>query len=133
MDKFEKLTAIHSDGDWKEWLNDLFEDKLLEWDKKYGLEVSEEEIGRFALAFKNVTQEQGADLADEVYEFCPDIVDQGVGCLDEMVEMYEESGQELPENIRVLTEGIDFEDDDFGIRILEKALILGEKINFWWD
>lgn len=63
-----------------------------------------------------------SDLAKEIYEFRPDTIDQGYGCMDDMVSMAGESGQALNADVRQLVDGIDFSIEDFGLEILERDL-----------
>jgi len=62
------------------------------------------------------------EIAIELYEFCPDIIDQGFGCMDDMLTMMSESGQEIEDQTKALLEGVDFDNPDFGLKILLNAL-----------
>jgi hypothetical protein len=72
-------------------------------------------------------------FAQEIYEFCPDIVDQHFGCFGEIFEAMEESGEEIPEETKKLIEGIDFSSDDYGLNLLEQALKIDGRVELWWD
>ena len=63
--------------------------KLKEWDKKLGLtfEVIE---GDQVSAYMSKTPDDPKSFAKEVYEFCPDIVDQGFGSMRELIKSYKE-------------------------------------------
>lgn len=69
----------------------------------------------------------------DLYDFCPDLVDQGTGCVHEMVEMAEETGEELPPHMAVLIEGIDFSDENYGLEILKRELQVKRSVKLWWD
>ena len=49
-----------------------------------------------------------SSLVAEIYEFCPDVIDQNLGCMDDMVDMMKESGQKLSPEVEKLIEGVDF-------------------------
>ena len=72
-------------------------------------------------------------FAQDLYSFCPDLVDQGTGCVHEMVEMLEETGEELTDNIREMIEGIDFTDEKYGVEILKREIQKRKKVILWWD
>src|SRR3954447_2805746 len=57
-----------------------------------------------------------------LYEFCPDLVDQGTGCVHEMIEMMQETGEELPPEMKKLIKGVDFTDENYGLEILKREL-----------
>jgi hypothetical protein len=69
----------------------------------------------------------------ELYAFCPDLVDQGTGCVAEMVEMAGEMGESIPPGMKELIEGVDFEDENYGLEILKRELQRGMKVMLWWD
>ncbi len=69
----------------------------------------------------------------ELYAFCPDLVDQGTGCVAEMVEMANEMGEEIPPGMKELIEGVDFEDENYGLEILKRELQRGMQVMLWWD
>jgi hypothetical protein len=108
---------------------------LIDWDERFGVEISEIGHDRVVVAFRSLPDDADAvdALAREIYTFCPDVVEQGFGCLGEMIEMSEETGREVPPEVRVLVEGIDFDDDDSGIEILKRDLVAQRVVRLWWD
>jgi hypothetical protein len=84
------------------------------------------------IEFVTIPEDMDAFVRD-LYEFCPDIVDQGAGCVADMVEAMEEAGEELPDAMKMLIEGIDFEDEDFGLEIVKRTLQIDKSITLWWD
>jgi len=84
------------------------------------------------VSFTNLPEDVSA-LAREIYALCPDVVDQGHGCMDDMLSMAEESGQELPPDLAALVDGIDFGDEDFGLLILQHDLKAKRQVARWWD
>jgi hypothetical protein len=59
--------------------------KLVDWDDIYGIDIFQAETDTIQLRLKSLPPDLLA-FANEVYEFCPDIVNQGVGSVDELVE-----------------------------------------------
>ena len=69
----------------------------------------------------------------QLYDFCPDLVDQGTGCVGDLVEMAQESGEPIPAELQAVIEGIDFEDENYGLEILKRELMRDKKLTLWWD
>ena len=69
----------------------------------------------------------------DLYEFCPDLVDQGTGCVHEMVEAMEETGEELNPEMKALIEGVDFSDENYGLEILKREIQRTPSVTLWWD
>ncbi|APU09714.1 hypothetical protein A5M85_05275 [Cellulophaga lytica] len=82
-DKFDILRVQKTDGiNFDIDNNDVIE-KLKVWDKNYGIEILGADYDWVALTFNNNINDAAA-FAAEVYDFCPDSVDQGVGELSEL-------------------------------------------------
>lgn len=120
--------GINSDVDTQEVI-----DTLEAWDKQFGIEISEVGHDRVTVDFEKISDVDIYSLADEIYEFCPDVIEQGFGCMDDMVDMAEEHGFPLDENTQKLIEGVDFSNDDFGIELLRRSLIQTKQVALWWD
>jgi hypothetical protein len=105
---------------------------LTDWDTRFGIELSDVAADRLVVRFAKLPADL-APFAREIYEFCPDIVDQGFGCMDDMVATFEAADREIPAEFRPLVEGIDFEDPDFGLTILQRDLVAKRSITLWWD
>ncbi len=67
-------------------------------------------------------------FASDLYSFCPDIVDQGTGCLREVIE-----DMGVPLNMTGLVEDIDFSDDNYGLEILKRLISRDRQLKLWWD
>jgi Domain of unknown function (DUF4253) len=55
------------------------------WDTAYGINIFQAETDTIRLTLTKIPDEL-KKFAEEVYEFCPDIVDQGVGSVDKLAE-----------------------------------------------
>ncbi len=87
---------------------------------------------RIDIEFETLPADMDAFVKD-LYAFCPDLVDQGTGCVHEMVEAMEEMGEELSPEMKQLIEGVDFGEENYGLTILKRELERGRKIMLWWD
>lgn len=132
MNKFDIITEQGTNGINCDITTKDIVEKLKKWDSLYGVTIDAVAHDRFELRLNSLPSDMES-FAKEVYAFCPDIVDQGFGCLDEMVEMMEESGQPIPSETQKLISGIDFNDEDYGVKLLQKAIEESKEISFWWD
>lgn len=106
--------------------------KVQAWDKMLELEVLEITHDSVTIHFKSLPTDT-KEFAEELYKFCPDIVDQHFGCFDEILTEMEEAEQNIPEHLKTLVEGIDFSSERYGLDLLEKSLKEDGRIQLWWD
>lgn len=106
--------------------------KLEDWERRFGITISDVSYDQVTVYFQTLPDNL-QEIAIELYEFCPDIIDQGFGCMDDMLAMMLESGQEIDEHTRLLLEGVDLDNPDFGLKILGNALKIEKKVSLWWD
>ena len=66
---------------------DLIE-KLEEYDNEYGISILQAETDTVVVAFETLPDEF-IELAEDIYEFCPDIVDQGSGDINDIIDSLE--------------------------------------------
>ena len=76
--------------------------QLKEWQKVCAFRVVSAEGDRVEVEFDSLPTDMEAFVRG-LYKFCPDLVDQGTGCVHEYVEMMEESGGEIPAEMKKLT------------------------------
>ena len=93
--------------------------KLKEWDEQLGIDLSDIGFDRVTVKFHKLPDNLTA-FAKEIYEFCPDTIEQGYGCMAEMIEAAEEMGEEIPDHLKELIEGVDLEAENYGLVLLEK-------------
>lgn len=105
---------------------------LKQWQSLCSFEVRGAEGDMVDIEFKTLPQDMDAFVRD-LYDFCPDLVDQGTGCVHEMIEMMEESGDKIPPDMEKLIERIDFSDENYGLEILKREIEHGMKVRLWWD
>jgi hypothetical protein len=132
MDKFAELRKKDTnEANYELDTEDVIE-RLQKWDAAYGVELSDVGHDRVAVKFKKLPADVGA-LAAEAYEFCPDVIDQHFGCFAEMIEAMEEMGEEAPEGLSDLVEGVDLEDENYGLELLKRSLEQTKAVALWWD
>jgi len=105
---------------------------LQDWDEKYGIRLEEVKQDSVLVTFKTLPDDVAA-LAADIYEFCPDTVDQHFGCFAELVEMAEETGEDAPPHVLALIDGVDLGDDDYGVELLRRSLAKNKSVALWWD
>lgn len=128
----DELKANSTNGANYEVSNEDVIARLEAWDAKYSIEISDIGHDCVTVTFKSLPEDT-RPLAEEIYEFCPDTVDQGFGCYDEMIEMAEEMGQELDPKILKFAEGVDFSDENYGVELLARSLNKEKAVALWWD
>jgi len=112
--------------------NNAIIDRLTKWQSLCSFEVKSAEGDQIDIKFNTLPTDMDAFVRD-LYEFCPDLVDQGTGCVHEMIEMLEETGEELDPETAKLVEGVDFSDETYGLEILKRELQKNKQVTLWWD
>jgi hypothetical protein len=104
--------------------------RLTRWQSLCGFTVTGAKGDTVDIRFETLPADMDAFVRD-LYDFCPDLVDQGTGCVHEFVDAAGED--ELPPAMRELIEGIDFEDEDYGLEILKREVTRDRRVSLWWD
>jgi hypothetical protein len=105
---------------------------LTQWQSLCSFIVKSAEGDRIEIEFTTLPKDMDAFVRD-LYEFCPDLVDQGTGCVAEMIEMAEEMGEELDPEMLKSIESIDFSDENYGLEILKREIEAKKSVMLWWD
>jgi hypothetical protein len=50
-----------------------------------------------------------------------------------MIEAMEEMGEDVPEGLSELVEGVDLEDENYGLELLKRSLERTKAVALWWD
>ena len=82
-DKFDILRASNSDGINHDITNEKLIKKLQSWNKKYNIDIWQAETDTVQLTIERLPKNLES-FAQEVYEFCPDIVNQGSGNISDI-------------------------------------------------
>lgn len=82
-DKFDILRVSQSDGINYGITNEKLIEKLKSWDEKYEVDIWHAETDTIQLTIESLPKDL-SEFAQEIYEFCPDIVDQGSGNISDI-------------------------------------------------
>jgi hypothetical protein len=132
VDKYQPLRDAGTNGINFDLDTDAVIAHLKKWDTDHGIELSDVKGDAVLVRFTRLPKDVAA-LAKDIYEFCPDTIDQHFGCFAEMVDLADETGEELPENIAELIEGVDLSDENYGLELLERSLRKNKTVHLWWD
>ena len=131
-DEFGKVaTAKTSAPNFDLDTDDIIEE-LARWKKLCSFTITKATGDSISIQFETLPKDL-SKFVEDVYSFCPDVVDQGTGCVAEAIEAMEEMDEEIPKNMKKLAEGLDAEADDFGLRVLERELQQKKALTLWWD
>lgn len=112
--------------------NEAIVERLAQWQSQCKFTIIGAKHDTVEIEFQSLPQDMDAFVRD-LYEFCPDLVDQGTGCVHEMIEVMEEAGEELDPEMADLIEGVDFDDENYGLEILKRELKKKNGVTLWWD
>ena len=82
-DMYDILRAFKTNGTNYDIDTDNLINKLDNWDREYGLSIIGADFDWVDVKFDKLPQDVKA-FSEEIYEFCPDAVDQGVGSIEEL-------------------------------------------------
>jgi len=131
-DAVSKMKEVGTNGvNYDIHAEDIIE-QLTKWSAHMEFEVTE--IDRSYVKLKLFSLPNNLpEFCREVYEFCPDTIDQGYGAIAESLEMAEETGTDIDPKLWKLAEGLDPESEDFGLKIMERDLPDKMALMLWWD
>jgi hypothetical protein len=112
--------------------NEAIIQQLDRWDLLYGIEVSDVGSDKVTVRFLSLPESLDA-LAREISEFCPDVLDQGFGCVDDMLAMQARDGQDIAPEWARLIDGVDLKHPDAGLMLLQRSLRATGRVALWWD
>jgi len=102
--------------------------RLQQWQALCKFRINRAEGDTIEINFDTLPADMDAFVKD-LYDFCPDLVDQGTGCVAEMIEEMDE----VPPAMQKLVEGIDFADENYGLEILKREIQSKKSLQLWWD
>mgnify|MGYP000058812300 CR=1 FL=1 len=88
--QFEVLKRVETQAPNYDISNQKIIDKLKEWDKEVNFKMVVADEDRFEALMLNKPKDL-KKFAQEVYEFCPDVIDQGYGSMKDMLKDYKEN------------------------------------------
>jgi ankyrin repeat protein len=128
--KFQELYEKQTNGINCDLTTDDIVQRLEQWNVLYSIEISDVENDGLVVRFASLPDDL-SEFAREIYEFCPDTIDQHFGCMDDMVNTM--GAEALPPELAELIEGINFEDESFGKVLLQRSLERSKQVSLWWD
>ena len=131
-DPFSAIRQAHTGGPNYGFDTNAIIARLTKWQALCSFSVTSAEGDAVDIKFETLPKNMDAFVRD-LYEFCPDLVDQGTGCLHEFIETTGDSGEELTPQMRKLIEGVDFTDENYGLEILKRELQQTMSVKLWWD
>ncbi len=127
-DPFKLLRDKGTAGENFELTTDDIISRLEQWMEISSFEITDASEDSLSIKFSRLPEEL-EEFAEDIYDFCPDVVDQGFAAMDD----FEDDDSEESEEMMELTEGLDPEDPDFGLKVLVKALERDKALDLWWD
>ncbi|MDR9402880.1 MAG: DUF4253 domain-containing protein [Halothece sp. Uz-M2-17] len=106
--------------------------KLEEWNQQCHFSIARVSKDTIDLRFQSLPNDLDA-FCQDIYEFCPDVIDQGYDCIPEMIEMAENRGQEVNAEIQDLIADVDLNAEEIGFILLKKDLPKRMQLTLWWD
>lgn len=134
-ERYAELFARHTNGINCDIDTEDIVKKLMDWDQRYGIRFENVTHDGLLVHFDRIPNDPQALalLSEEIYSFCPDVIDQGFGCMDDMLDMFDEQGLALDDATQALIAGVDFEDENFGLVLLARSLTADQQLSLWWD
>lgn len=132
MDKFELVRKAGTSAKSFELTTNQIVEILNHWDELFGIDIAEATEDSVVVRFNGLPDDLD-ELIAEIYEFAPDIVDQGFECFPDALANPKFLDEETMTDIRELSEGIDFSDENYAFEILRKAIQRDQSIALWWE
>ena len=89
-DPFKLIEQIGTNGVNYDIYNPDIVKKLKEWDEEVDFKIVVIDVSRIH-AYMNKLPNKIKEFSSDVYEFCPDVIDQGYSSMDEMISDYKEN------------------------------------------
>lgn len=89
-DKYESLRAFGTNGGNYGIDTEILIKRLKKWDSLYKIDIVGVDVDWVCISLKNLPNDINK-FSEEVYRFCPDVVEQGVGSMEELKKYIKES------------------------------------------
>ncbi|WP_442510512.1 DUF4253 domain-containing protein [Novipirellula sp. SH528] len=132
MDKYETLKACETSAPNQGMSTDDIITTLSKWDAEYGVTIKDVDSDRFVATFGKLPDDLNS-FANDLYAFCPNILDQDFSQYPEILESADVLPADYIEQVRSFSEGIDFNDKDYDIQLLKRSLTKFRSVSFMWD
>jgi hypothetical protein len=128
--KFQQLYEKHTNGINCGLHTEDIVQRLEQWDTLYTIEISDVEQDGLVVRFASLPDDLN-EFVREIYEFCPDTIEQHFGCIDDIVNTL--GAEALPPELAELIEGVNFEEENFAEILLQRSLERSKLLVLWWD
>lgn len=132
MDKYHELRERGTNGANYDIMTEDIVRKLQEWENKCEFEIVDVRHDSVEIEFQTLPEDLD-EFCSEIYELCPDTIEQGFGLMSEQIEALKDLGREVPKDLLELVDGVDLEDEDSGFVLLKRHLKQKSKVYLWWD
>lgn len=85
--QYDVLKIMNTEGVNYDVTNEQVISKIKEWDEKVGLKIIVADVSRIEAYISKLPNDLD-EFTQEVYELCPDVIEQGYGDMDEMIKDY---------------------------------------------
>jgi hypothetical protein len=93
-DQFEILKVQQTNGDNYDISNEMVLSKMREWNHRFPFTIVGANFDWVEANFnRSHSGQELKKLAKEIYKFCPDVVDQGTGSIEELIEEMKQTGK----------------------------------------
>lgn len=86
--QFEVVKLMNTQGPSYDVTNEMVINKIKKWDKQVGLQLIVVQEDRIEAQIDKLPKDLEI-FTNEIYELCPDVIDQGYGGMDEMIDDYQ--------------------------------------------
>jgi Domain of unknown function (DUF4253) len=131
-DPFGAIRAAGTDGVNYDLLTEDIVARLKQWQSLCEFRVIAAQRDAVEIEFVTLPKDMNA-FARELYDFCPDLVEQGTEGVAGTLELMKTAGRKPSKAMQKLIKGVDFDDKDFGIEILKRMVQQTKNVRLWWD
>lgn len=127
VDKFAELNEKGTNGVNCGLMTEDIIAKLKDWDRRYGVQISDVDYNHVMVQLGTIPEELD-DFTEEVYQFCPDVVDQHLAAL-----WCGYINSEPPPEIADLLGDLDPDAEGYGLEMLKRWILRERPLPLWWD
>ena len=131
-DAISYIISVGTNGCNYDIMTDDIISQLKAWSELCQFEITEIAEDRLELQFITLPDDLKA-FCQNIYQFCPDTIDQGYGLFTEMTDDAASLGMNLPNNIYELMEDGASPETRYGLELMQRDLAQNKIVVLWWD
>ena len=131
-DAIPQIISVGTNGCNYDIMTDDIINQLKAWSELCQFEVTKIAADTLELQFITLPVDLQA-FCENIYQFCPDTIDQGYGLFTEMSEAGASLGMDLPNNIDELMDEEDSPEIRYGLELMRRDLEQNKTLVLWWD